>query len=107
MSSPEATIREAKEETGCVIESLKEIGIVIEYGVSPNLIQTTYCYTGKVKEKGTPEFTLREQKDELEIEWLSLDEAMQMITENSRGFTKARGVLFLEEYKKGMFMNLI
>ena len=95
-----AMLREVKEETGCVIESLEEIGIIIEYGVSPDLIQTVYCYTGKVKEKGEPVFTPKEIKNGLSIEWLSLDNAVQAISQNVQGFTKTRGLLFLEEYKK-------
>jgi 8-oxo-dGTP diphosphatase len=101
-----AMLREVKEETGCVIESLEEIGIIIEYGVSPDLIQTVYCYTGKVKEKGVPIFTPKELKNGLSIKWLSLDNAIQVISQNIQGFTKIRGLLFLGEYKKNFKVQI-
>ncbi|MFH1402044.1 MAG: NUDIX hydrolase, partial [Patescibacteria group bacterium] len=72
----EAVLREAKEETGCDVKFAKEVGLIIEYGVSPNLIQKVYCYTGIIKEKGNPVFTTKELKNELGIKWLSLDDAI-------------------------------
>ena len=66
------------------------------------MIQTVYCYTGKVKEKGTPLFTDREIKEGLDIKWLSSEESIEIIEQNPDGFTKTRALLLLEEYKKSL-----
>jgi len=104
-SKKEALIRESLEEVGCKIEILKEVGEIIEYRKEHNLKQTSYCYIGKIIEKGEPDFTEKELNDGFRIIWLSIDEAiLKMKSDNPEDyggkFMRERDLIFLEEAKK-------
>src|SRR3989344_7927434 len=43
--------REIKEEVGCEIEIIKEVGEIIEYKNKDNLKQTSYCFLAKIISK--------------------------------------------------------
>jgi len=75
--------REIKEETGCVAKIDGEVGIVREYRSKWNLLQTSHCFHGKVLSKGEPEFTQKELCNGFEIVWLTLDEAIETIKDDS------------------------
>jgi len=71
--------REAKEEAGCKIKVIIEIGKVSEYRSEWGLKQISYAYIGKVLSKGKTSFTKKERKDGFKVLWLTLDEAISKI----------------------------
>jgi 8-oxo-dGTP pyrophosphatase MutT (NUDIX family) len=75
--------RECREEIGCDIEVMGEIGRVVEYRKMFNLKQISYCYFAHVKgSKGIPEFTESELQDGFEIVWLPYRDALTSVSEN-------------------------
>jgi 8-oxo-dGTP diphosphatase len=75
--------RECKEEIGCDIEILGELGMIIEYRRKYSLKQTSFCFTAKViGEKGVPELTSDEIKEGFETVWLPLEEAIKKVMNN-------------------------
>lgn len=72
-----ALARECKEEIGCEVELLNELGLVTEYRKKFNLKQISYCYTAKViGEKKPPEFDAGEREHGFEVVWLKYNEAV-------------------------------
>lgn len=79
----EALNREIKEETGCEVDILSELGLVIEVRDQISFIQESFCYVSKVVgEKGDPEFTDYEIGEECEVIWVSPEEAYKLILKN-------------------------
>jgi len=75
--------RECKEEIGCAIRLVGEVGIVTEFRKMFNLKQISYCYAASIKgEKGHPTFTEEELKDGFEIVWLPYGEALQTVAQS-------------------------
>ncbi len=100
----EALDREIKEETGCIAKIKGEVGEITEYRSEFNLFQVSYCYTGKVVKKGTPEFEQGELDEGFELIWVTLDEAIKLLKDdkptNYEGkFIQERDLAFLEEAK--------
>jgi 8-oxo-dGTP pyrophosphatase MutT (NUDIX family) len=96
--------RECKEEIGCEIEVLNEIGSIVQYTKIFTLKQTSYCYLAKVKgQKGIPNYTEDEKENGFKQIWLPYDEALKAITEtkanNIEGgaYIVPRDTTFLEE----------
>ena len=105
--------RECKEEIGCEIEVIGEIGSITEYRKIFNIKQISYCYLAKVKgEKGTPNFDEGELKEGFKELWLPYDKALEAITQNTTSdfegsaYIVPRDIVFLEEAKKYL-ANLI
>ncbi len=105
--------RECREEIGCDIEVVSEIGLIIEYRKSSNLKQISYCYFAKVKgQKGTPNFTGKELQEGFKGVWLPYDEARRALTENKatdfeiKTYRIPRDKTFLEEAKNYLNRNL-
>jgi len=101
-SIKEALIREAKEETGCKIKDIQELGIIKEYGVGKMTKhdQDTYCFKAKVDgEKLQPKFTEREITDQLEVKWLSVDELLNIIENQELSFDRTRNLIILNSLK--------
>lgn len=107
----EALHRECLEELGCEIEINHEIGQIIELRDANSskqcMKQESFCYLGKVVgKKNQPNFTSSEIKHGFEIQWLDLDQAIQLIlnqADRKRGetnFVKQRESLILQEAKK-------
>ena len=99
-----ALIREAKEETGCNLTSIQELGIIKEYGVGKETKhnQDTYCFKAEIDgEKETPEFTEREVSDNLKIEWLPIDKVIEKIKNQDETISKSRNLIILEKIKLG------
>ncbi len=98
--------RECKEEIGCNIEVVNEIGIITEYNKAIHLKQISYCYLAKVVgQKGTPNFTEKEINDGFEPVWLSYEDAINALKSNVDGTTgnpyiKQRDLTFLTEAKQ-------
>ncbi len=81
-SIEEALVREAKEEIGCMIKNIQEIGRVMEYGVGKKTkhFQENFCFVAEVDGvKGEPKFSEEEIEDGLGVAWIPLDEAIRKI----------------------------
>ena len=75
--------RECKEEIGCDVEIIKELGSTLEYRKKYKLKQISYCYIAKVKgEKGTPKLEKDEEAEGFETVWLPIEEALQKVIES-------------------------
>jgi 8-oxo-dGTP pyrophosphatase MutT (NUDIX family) len=98
----QALIREVFEETGSTIEVTGEVGKIVEFRSEFNLLQTSYCYVGKVISKGQPEFTEDEVSHGFKLAWLPLDEAINAIandkpTDYEGSFIQKRDLRFLQK----------
>lgn len=78
-----ALLREVKEETGCRIKIISEIGKIIEHrtrlGFLSGIVQTSYCFLAKVTEVGEPEFDAGERSAGYRLEWKSIDSAIKLL----------------------------
>lgn len=80
-----ALTRECKEEIGCEIVVLNELGLVIEYRKKFKLKQISYCYIAKVVgEKKLPAFDSGEIAHGFEVVWLKYNETV--VTLEKSGF---------------------
>ncbi len=103
--------RECKEEIGCDIEVIDEIGFITEYRKIFKQKQTSYCYLAKVKgRKTTTSFTKKENERSYRVKWLTYNNAMKVM-EKSKKVSKEGGLYiiprdmaFLKEAKK-LFLN--
>jgi len=102
--------REVLEEVGSNIKVSGEIGKIVEYRSKENfdwiydLKQTSYCYLGKITSKGTPKFTKTEINDGFQLIWLTLDQAISVLSSdqpnNQEGkFIRERDLTFLSAAK--------
>ena len=82
-SLEQGAIREAKEEIGCDIEIIGEIGIFKEYIKNKNLINETFCFTANVVgEKGEQTLTDKEIAEGKSVIWVDIQEAIRLIRTN-------------------------
>ena len=100
-----ALVREVKEEVGCEIKIIGEVGQIIEYRSEFNLKQISYCYLGKIISKGTPEFTESELSEGFKLVWFTIDEAIIKVQNdkpvNYEGkFIQERDLTFLKKAKE-------
>ena len=101
----QALRRECREEIGCEIEIIREVGEVVEYREETKLFQNAYCFLSRVVgEKGRPHFTEQEISQGVEIKWLPIDDVLKMFNKEPSGyvpqFIKQREIAFLQEAKK-------
>ncbi len=76
--------RECREEIGCSVEVLSELGSIVEYRKKFNLKQTSYCYIARLLgEKGSSLLTQDEVDEGFETVWLPFDEALKRVKESS------------------------
>jgi 8-oxo-dGTP pyrophosphatase MutT (NUDIX family) len=101
-----ALARECKEEIGCDVEVMGEVGSIVEYRKIFTLKQTSYCYLAKVKgKKGMPDFTDDEKENGFEQVWLSSSDALKALRESKAtsiegsAYIVPRDTAFLEESK--------
>lgn len=86
--------RECREEIGCNVEVMGEIGLVNEWRRFCNLHQISYCYFAKVVgEKGTPDFTESEIAEGFEVVWLPYDDALDILKESKAEQIEAKGYM--------------
>jgi len=72
--------RECREELGCELEILGEIGMIVEYRKMFSMKQVSYCYFARVQgSKGKPTFTLKEKEEGFEVVWLPYTEALKVM----------------------------
>lgn len=84
----EAVKRECLEEVGCEIVELKEMATTEEYRSKIKIKQTTHFFTAKLEgEKNRPQ-TTQEDEQEMEVEWMTLDQAMEKLKEQIQTIPK-------------------
>ncbi|HSH56037.1 MAG TPA: NUDIX domain-containing protein [Candidatus Limnocylindrales bacterium] len=78
---PTTLERELLEEIGCKAEITGEVGEIIEYRNQYGLMQTSYCFTAiQVGEKGDPDFTEKELREQFSIVWVDdIDSAIALL----------------------------
>lgn len=109
----EALNREMKEEIGCSVKNIKELGEIEEYRNVDSLHQISYCFVAEIDgEKGEPQFTQGEIEEGFKLVWLPYDQAIETIKntktrENANTgdlirakFMVMRDATFLKEAKK-------
>jgi 8-oxo-dGTP diphosphatase len=103
---PTALERELLEEIGCKAEVTGEVGEIIEYRNQFELEQTSYCFTAtQVGEKGKPDFTDKELREQFSIVWAdNIDNAITLLEQdeptNYEGkFIKVRDLALLRAAK--------
>jgi 8-oxo-dGTP diphosphatase len=81
---PTALERELLEEIGCRAEVTGEVGEVVEYRDQFELLQTSYCFTAtQVGEKGKPDFTEKELREQFSIVWANnIDSAITLLEQD-------------------------
>ena len=73
--------REVLEETGCIVEDVELLGTVEEKKGHNNFYQKSYAYVGYVVEDtGTLHLTEKEAKEGARLVWVTVDEAIDLIT---------------------------
>ena len=99
--------RECKEEIGCDIEVVQEIGVVIEYRKMFHLKQTSYCFLAKVKgQKGKPGFMEDEIAEGFREAWLPYEKALQAIIQSkaksfeASAYMVPRDIFFLKAVRE-------
>lgn len=100
----QALAREVKEEVGCELEVMGEVGEIKEFRSQMNLIQNSYCYFGNILSKGDPSFTEEELNEGFRVIWFNLDDAISALEDDIPGnyvgtFIKERDLAFLNEMK--------
>ncbi len=77
----EAFRRECLEEIGTDVDVIQELGSVVEYRAEFSLVQTSYCYVGKIKgEKHKATFTQHELDSGFrDAIWLPLEKAIELM----------------------------
>lgn len=96
--------REVYEETGCVCDEIKELGIVAENRASLDYTQINYYYVVTTTHKpGENHLTESEQASRTVVQWHAFEEMMRLINEQEfdrvQGkYLKARDVIALKEY---------
>ncbi len=98
--------RECKEEIGCDVEVVEEIGTIVEYRKMSSTKQISYCYLAKIKgDKGKPNFTDKEKRNGFEQVWLPYEKALKVLTESKAkniegsAYIIPRDTTFLKEAK--------
>ena len=100
--------RELLEEIGCVVDNLRELGIIEEFrNGNLKLHQLSYCFLADiVGEKGIPNLEDGEAADGFETVWVDLEEAIKIL-ESETGieryegkFIRLRDLIFLQEALK-------
>lgn len=97
--------RELKEEIGCKVQIIKEVGKIIEIKNKYGQKQDSYCYVANVLSKCKSNLTKEEKEDlEIEVEWTKLDKAIKLFEQdNPKNYTakfiRYRDLMFLKELK--------
>jgi 8-oxo-dGTP diphosphatase len=75
-----ALSRECKEEIGCAIKIIAEVGKTVEYRKFSGLKQTSYCYLAKnVGDRGQPTYTSEEKAAGFEVVWVPIAQALALL----------------------------
>lgn len=96
--------REIYEETGCVCDEIKELGIVVENRASLDYTQINYYFVVMITHTpGENHLTESEQASRTVVQWHTFEEMVRLINEQEfdrvQGkYLKARDVIALKEY---------
>jgi len=108
----DALRRETKEEAGCEINNIKELGIVEEFRNKFGLHQISYCFIADLAgEKGQPKLEPDEITDGFTPVWMKLEEAIKILASETDikdyegKFIHVRDLTLLEEAKKFIDKN--
>ena len=74
-----AVIREVKEEAGCEIEIVGEVGVIIEFLNNLGILQINYCFVAKATKLESTSFTNEEKDAGFTMEWHRLDRALELM----------------------------
>lgn len=102
----EALKREVKEEVGADIETLGEVGTILEFRDDFKQLQISYCYYSRVVGKiQKPSYTKEEIECGFILKWMDFDEAILTLEKDEPDkymgkFIKERDKTFLLEAKK-------
>ena len=95
--------RECLEEIGSDVEVISELGSIVEYRSEFSILQTSYCYVGKViGERKETSFTEHEISQGFKQPlWVPFEEALKFISTSNPnnyegGFIKERDTLIME-----------
>lgn len=101
----QALQRECLEEIGCKIIIGECVGTIVEYKYEFKMRQESICYCAHIDgEKGTTNFMADEIADGFTMQWVNLDDAIELV-EKSRStvyeapFIRLRDAKFLKEAK--------
>lgn len=76
----DALTRELLEEIGCLVNNIREIGIIEEYRNKFELHQLSYCFMADIAgEKGAPHFDEGEIMEGFEPQWMSVEDAIKIL----------------------------
>jgi 8-oxo-dGTP pyrophosphatase MutT (NUDIX family) len=99
--------REIEEELGCHVEVTGEVGEIIEYIDTYEMVQTSFCYTARqITAQVNPSFTEDEKERGFEIVWVkNVGEAIHLLqsdlpTDYSGYRIKPRDIAFLKAAKE-------
>ena len=99
----EAVMRECREESGCDIQIMQEIGIIIEQQPHLNRTKISYCYLARKLPGELPiNLTAEETEEQYALQWVDIERAI-LLTKNSQTtnykgrFIKIRDSIFLEK----------
>lgn len=101
----EALRRECREEIGCEIRNIRELGHVTEYRGEFSLRQDSYCFAADISGgKKAPNMTQKELDEGFEVVWMPPHEAIAKVHEsrpdNYEGrFIGPRDSVILKEYE--------
>lgn len=102
-----ALLRELREEIGCAVDSIHELGSIEEYRNDFKLHQTSYCYVATVVgPKGNTNFDEGEVADGFIPVWMCLNDAIQTLEDEGEvkhyeaKFIRLRDLTFLKEARQ-------
>ncbi len=98
--------REVLEESGCEIENIKPIGIIIEYRNKFKQVHINYCFLADLKgQPKDPEFTDKEKEEGFKVTWTDIEEGLALFKKDQPRsylgeFVKVRDCEFLKKAKE-------
>lgn len=102
-----AAIRETREEIGCEVTNVRELGAIEEYRSRFSLHQISHCFIANLAgEKGAPALEEEEITHGFETVWMDLDNAIvtvaaeRGIDDYESKFIQMRDLIFLQEARK-------
>ncbi|MDO8427749.1 MAG: NUDIX domain-containing protein [Candidatus Diapherotrites archaeon] len=101
----EGLVREVREEVGCGISKIKELGETLEFRNQTNTVQVSYCFLGKASKPFT-ELHLEDDElaDGMNLHWVSLTKAISLVKNSMPSkyeghFIKFRDLAILQKAK--------